>query len=316
MRIKYDVRGVEGARKVLPGGVYNVKVAEATVAPAKSSGIDQLGVVLEVYGDKDHNGAKLFEYLPIDPDSAMKWKLREFLEAVGQVKDGKGEAGTLDTNKLIGKKFGVKTFVRPADDAKGFDEQARIRRMFPADAATSKGTDEDLLDDDDDEAEGDYDAMTPAELRAELRERGLSTKGKTPVLISRLMEDDEEQDDDDEDDGDDEGLTWEDLLELDRKGLRDLNKEEELGVKFTKGKDDDELRAEVAGALDIDIPEDEDEPEDDNDDEDEEDADDYDEWDDDDLKEELEQRSLSTKGSTKVLVRRLRADDAEEEKPF
>ncbi len=311
-RIKFDVRGVEGKRTTLPAGVYNVKVVGSDITHPDGKE-ERIELVVEVYGDKDHNGAKLYEYISVEPDSAQKWKLREFLEAIGEV-TSKKESGTLDTAKLLGKRFGVKTFVRGADDAKGFDEQARIRRMFQAEGAVGKGTEEDLDDDeldDDDEEGSEYSDMSPGELRAELTERGLSTKGKSPVLIARLLEDDEESDDDDDDD--EEGYSWEDIAGLTRAELRELNKEEELGVKFTKSKTDEELAAEVAGALDIDIPEDD---EDEDDEDVDEDADDYDEWDDDDLREELEQRSLSTKGSTKLLVKRLRADDSEEEKPF
>jgi hypothetical protein len=309
-RIKFDVKGVDSKRTVLPAGVYNVKVVSADVTHPEMKE-ERIELVAEVIGDKAHNGQKLYEYISVEPDSAQKWKLREFLEALGIVKGNK-EAGTLDTAKLVGKTFGVKTFVRGADDARGFDEQARIRRMFEADGASvTESLDDEDLDGDDEASE--YTDMSPADLRAELRERGLSTKGKTPVLIARLLEDDEESDDDeDEEDGDE--LDWDALEAMSRSELRALNTEEELGVRFTKSKSDEELLAEVAGALDIDIPEDEDEDEEDE--EEDEDADDYDEWEDDDLKEELEQRSLSTKGSTKLLIKRLRQDDAEEEKPF
>jgi SAP domain/Protein of unknown function (DUF669) len=309
-RFKYDVRGVEGARTVLPAGVYNVKVASADLT--KPEGKDQrIEVVFEVINDKEHNGAKLYEYINVESKAAA-WKLREFLEAIETIKDGKGETGTGDTSKFIGKVLGVKTFVRPADDARGFDEQARIRRMFAAESTREE--DEDLDDGDDETSE--YSDMSPAELKAELAERGLSTKGKTPVLIARLLEDDEQAEDEDTDDEDEDTedeTTWDDLEGMSRSELRELNKEQELGVKFVKSKDDDTLRAEVAEALDIEVPEDEDA--DDEEDEDEA-GDDYDEWSDDELKEELSQRSLSTKGGTAVLIRRLRKDDAEEDKPF
>lgn len=304
-RIKYDVRGVEGKRTVVPAGVYNLKVVGAEVTTPENKD-ERIELIAEVVGDKDHKGGKFYEYISVVQGSPQSWKLREFLEAVGQIKNGKGEAGTLDTSKLLGKVFGAKTYVRAADDARGFDEQNRIRKMFAIDGKAS--VEEDL---DADEAEDDgneYEDMTLPDLKAELNERGLSTRGKRAVLVARLLEDDEQEDEDEpEAEGD---YTWDDLVELDRAGLRQMNKDEELGVKFTKTKDDDTLRAEVAGALDIDVPEEEEEEQE------AEQEDDYDEWDDDDLREELSQRSLATKGSKKLLVRRLRADDAEEEKPF
>src|SRR5262245_398843 len=162
-RVKYDVRGVEGKRVVLPAGVYNVKIVGADIG--KPEGKDErIEVTFEVVGDKNNKGAKLYEYINIESEQA-RWKYREFLEAVGLISNGKGETGTLDTAKLVGKVIGVKTFVRAADDAKGFDEQARIRRMFEADGATSSSVEEDL-DDDGDEA-SDYDAMELSDLKAE-----------------------------------------------------------------------------------------------------------------------------------------------------
>lgn len=306
-RVKYDVRGVEGARTILPAGVYNVKLTSADVTHPDGKD-ERIEAVFEVINDKQNNGAKLYEYINLESEQA-RWKLREFLEALEVVSNGKGEAGTLDTSKLVGKVIGVKTFVRPADDARGFDEQARVRRMFAAEGATEEDVEEEDLDDE--ETTGEYDDMTPTQLKAELKERGLSTKGKTPVLISRLMEDDEQEEEEDKDDTEAD-LTWEDIDGMSRAELRQLNKDEELGVKIVKSKDDDTVKAEVAGALDIDVPEAEDEEEEGE----EASEDDYDEWTDDELKEELGQRSLSVKGSTSVLVRRLRKDDADEEKPF
>jgi hypothetical protein len=305
-RVKYDVRGVEG-KTLLPAGVYNAKVASADVT--KPEGKDErIELVLEVVGDKTHKGAKLYEYINLESESA-KWKLREFLEAVGLVGNGKKEAGTLDTSKILGTVIGVKTFVRAADDARGFDEQSRVRRMFASDSSNGAEAEAEDLDDDN-EDESDYSEMDLAELKAELKERGLSTKGKRPALITRLEEADEEDEDEDEDDdteGEGEEYEWDDIAELSRAELKELIVEEELDIKTPKKKDDDAIRAEVAEALDIEVPDADDEDEDD---------DDYDEWDIDDLKEELGQRSLSQKGSKKLLVSRLRKDDAEEDKPF
>lgn len=62
--------------------------------------------------------------------------------------------------------------------------------------ATSDNGGSDADDDEDDDNE--YNDMSRAELVAELKERGLDTKGKSPVLIARLMEDDEEGEDEDD----------------------------------------------------------------------------------------------------------------------
>lgn len=57
--------------------------------------------------------------------------------------------------------------------------------------AEALGLDEDEEEDEDDEDEGeDYDGMSLKDLRAELKSRGLSTKGRKVVLVERLEEDD------------------------------------------------------------------------------------------------------------------------------
>jgi hypothetical protein len=272
-RVKYDVRGVEaGQRKVPSPNVYQAKITSADIT--KPEGKDErIELVVEVINDSDFNGAKLYEYVNLESDSAA-WKLRELLEAAGVVGERKSsESGTLDTDKdLVGKIIGIKTFIRPADDARGFDEQARIRRMFPADGAAGSG--ESFDEEDTDVAattEDEYDDMPLAKLKAELSERDLPTRGSKKALIERLRESDaEEQEDEEPEDEDGEEYTWEDVAELDKAELKQLITDEELGIKVLRSTDVDELRLEVAEALEIeDIPEDEseedEEPEDEGD---------------------------------------------------
>lgn len=66
----------------------------------------------------------------------------------------------------------------------------------------SNGASEAADEEDADEEESEYASMDRAELVSELKERGLSTKGKTAVLIQRLTEDDaaEEVEEDEEED--------------------------------------------------------------------------------------------------------------------
>jgi hypothetical protein len=374
-RVKYDVRGVEaGQRKVPSPNVYQAKITSADIT--KPEGKDErIELVVEIVNDSDFNGAKLYEYVNMESDSAA-WKLRELLEAAAVVTDRKtSESGTLDTDKdLVGKIIGIKTFIRPADDARGFDEQARIRRMFPAEDGAGAG---ESFDDEEKEVaattEDDYDSMALSKLKAELSERDLPTRGSKKALIERLRESDAEEQEDEDQDGEGDEYTWEDVESLDKAELRQLIKDEELDIKVTRTTDVEDLRMEVAEALEIeDIPEDEpEEPEDEAGEDDytwedisgmskpdlrqlikdeelgirvtpktdlddlrgkvaealeievpsedaeaDDDADDYEEWSLDDLKEELEQRSLATKGTKRALVSRLRKDDAKEDKPF
>lgn len=60
--------------------------------------------------------------------------------------------------------------------------------------ATSSNGAADTDDDDGEDEDNEYNDMSRADLVAELKERGLDTKGKSPVLIARLMEDDEQED--------------------------------------------------------------------------------------------------------------------------
>jgi len=311
-RVKYDVKGVEsGDRPVLPAGVYTGKITQADVT--KPEGKDQR-IELVVTVKHDGTDYQLYEYVNLVSKSAA-WKLRELLEAVEMVSGNKGESGTLDTDKmLLGKSIGVKTFIRPADDARGFDEQARIRRMF---AAADDGG-EDLDDDTDgedldgeDDGTTEYDDMTLAQLRKEAKDRGLKVlrKHKADDIIDMLVEDDEEGGDDEEppEDDDDPGDAED---EYDEMSLADLRKAARgKGIKTAGMKQPaiiDALReADQEESGDDEPGEGEEEP-----------PDDYDEWSDEDLRTELKDRSLGTRGSKRVLIGRLRKDDAEGDEPF
>ena len=287
-RVKYDVRGVESSGGTpLPPGVYNAKITQADVT--KPEGKDQrIEVILEVINsEKENNGKKLYEYINLESDAA-KWKLKEYLEALGEGTD----TGSFDTDDHLNKVIGVKTIVRPADEARGFDARAAVRRMFAIDESLRNG------------------ASAPAE--------DLDDEPATPAA-EQVTEDDGEE------------LTWDELNGMDRAALKQLNKDEQVGIAVKKSMTDDDLRAAIAEffelpplvVIDVEIEEDEEEDEEPEaeaeaaeEDEAAGDEDDYDEWSDADLKEELSQRSLSTKGSKKVLIGRLRRDDNAEDKPF
>ncbi len=282
-RVKYDVRGVESSGGTpLPPGVYNAKITQADVT--KPEGKDQrIEVILEVINSEEaNNGKKLYEYINLESDAA-KWKLKEYLEALGEGTD----TGSFDTDDHLNKVIGVKTIVRPADEARGFDARAAVRRMFAIDESLRNG------------------ASAPAE-------------DLDDEPVEQVTEDDAEE------------LTWEELNGMDRAALKQLNKDEEVGIAVKKSMTDDDLRAAIAQFFELPplVVEEEAEEDEEEDEEPEAEAeaaeedeaagdeDDYDEWSDADLKEELSQRSLSTKGSKKVLIGRLRRDDNAEDKPF
>jgi|SRR5580765_46436 len=144
-----------------------------------------------------------------------------------------------------------------------------------------------------------------------------------PQIGKILKAEVEDEDDEDEPDvaaeADDDAeaeYTMDDLDDMDRTQLKQLIKEEELEIKVTKSKTEDDLREEIAAALEIEDEEDEEEPDEEDEeepeDEDEDEGDNYDEMSVTDLRQELKDRSLESKGAKKVLIARLRTDDSEE----
>lgn len=121
-------------------------------------------------------------------------------------------------------------------------------------------------------------------------------------------DEDEEEDEETEDNGA--------LDELSRAELKQLIKDEELDVRVLKSMTDDDLREAITEAR----PEDEDEEEDDEEEEEEEDdeeeeedeGDNYDDLGLAELRQELKDRELDSKGRKPVLIARLRTDDAED----
>jgi hypothetical protein len=312
-RVKYDVAGVEsGDRPVLPAGVYTGTITGADIN--KPDGKDQR-IELVVTVKEDGTDYKLYEYVNLESKTAA-WKLRELLEAVEVVNGKKGESGVLDANKmLMGKKIGVKTFIRAADDARGFDEQARIRRMFAADSASVSAV-EDLDDDDtadeDNGGETEYDDMTLADLRKEARSRDIkTTRLGADEIIDLLVEDDEAAEGEEP-----EAEAEAEEPEAEEDGYDDMSMADiRKAARAAKIKTTGMRRAAIVEALreydaeQADGAEEEPEAEAEADD-------DYDEWDVEDLRTELKDRSLATKGGKRVLIGRLRRDDAEGDEPF
>lgn len=125
----------------------------------------------------------------------------------------------------------------------------------------------------------------------------------------------EEEETEDEEGEDEEGAgeeyTYEDLEGMDLKELKEVNDEEELGIRITKKSKVETVLAKVAEALELE-PEEAEEEED----EDEEEEVDYSDMSPEELKAELKDRGLKTAGKKAVLIARLEKDDEEAEDPF
>lgn len=117
-----------------------------------------------------------------------------------------------------------------------------------------------------------------------------------------LDEDEDELEDEEEPDEEEDGeLTYADLQSYDRATLKQVIKENELGIRVTKSKTDDALRDQIAEELELEVDED-----------DEEEEADYDSMSVADLKAAAKERGLSAAGTKKTLVKRLQAADEDE----
>ena len=156
------------------------------------------------------------------------------------------------------------------------------------------------------------------ECMARLRE-GTDLNGDYRPNIGKLMKIQEAEVEEDEDEAEDE----DDLDSMSRTELKQYIKDNELDVQVKKSMSDDDLRAAIQEMMeDEDEEEDseeedeeeEDEEEDDEEDEeeDEEDSDNYESMSVAELRTELKNRELETKGKRTVLIARLRTDDVEE----
>lgn len=163
---------------------------------------------------------------------------------------------------------------------------------------------------------GNLSAIAGKECLARLKE-DTDQNGDYRPRIAKLLpkgtdeepEEEEEVDEPEEEDEEDEEPEEEevDLDELDRAGLKALIKENELEIKVLKKHSDDDIRDLIKEQMGG-----EEEEEEEADDEEEEGGDNYEDLSLADLKQECEDRELSSKGSKPVLIKRLRKDDSED----
>lgn len=165
----------------------------------------------------------------------------------------------------------------------------------------SQEGDEEEDEDDEAEDEDESDNGTAAEVEDEADEDEADEEDD-----DEDEEDDEEEDDEEEDDEEPEAEE-EDLEDtlgaLDRKGLKEYIKDNNLDVTVKKSMEDEDIREAITEAV---APEDEVKDEDV----------DYTSWSMDALKKETQERGLSAKGSKKILAGRLSKDDEDDDNPF
>lgn len=281
-KIKIDVSGAT------PGQDYNhakpgLVKAEILEINAKTSKANNpmLEIVFQpkTKKKKDKPYAKVFYY--ILTDGTQDGRLREFTDALG-IKP----KGTLDTDKLIGKTLQVNL---KSDTDQDGEYRPKVGKVIapegdeePDEEDTDDGDEEDEEDDSDDDGDDDSDD-----------------------------DDDEasEDEDEDSDDEEEEDSTYseEELDELSNTDLKEILSEWEVEL-------DGKFTAKKAKAAILEAQEESDDDEEGDDDEEE--SPDYSEWDIADLKKELKERGLSTKGKKSQFVTRLEEDDESDEDPF
>jgi hypothetical protein len=307
-KVRYDVRNAEAQSFEVPKpGVYEAAIRECTHGES-SNGNEMLTVVFEITKG-DYKNSRIWHY--ILTDGTQDWRLREFTDALGLK-----PRGEFEPKDLQGSVVQVRTAIDPARD--GYDEKARIKNVL----ASSNGASAAAASDDEDDEDAPYEEWDLADLKEEVAERGLKVTGARQTkrkLVDLLEADDEaaseEQDVDEEaeePEDDEEELTQDDLDGMSRTELKALIKEEELEIRVTRGKSDDDLRTAIAEALEIGTDEEGAEDED----EEEEDTTPYSEWEISELKDELKERGLKTDGRKSMLVKRLEKDDATDGDPF
>lgn len=253
-KVKYNVSGVEGGGDFTPPkpGVYVAKIAEASRRTGEKNDIE---VVYEIVKG-DFKGSRIWDYVPLT--EAAAFRLRQFIDALGL-----GEKGTLDTDKILGKKVKIRVKGRTWND----EYRAEIGSVFALDDDTEDDSDDGDDDDDDDlddeeqgdgdgDEEQDFSEMDNAELKAAVEEndgdlseitdgvKGVSKK--RAAIIAWLEEnasgddDDDEASDDDEDGDDyDEWETKELKEELKTRGLKTGGNKAAL-IKRLREDDEDE----------------------------------------------------------------------------
>lgn len=270
-KVKFNVKGVDSKTSAnLPKpGLYTCKVVSCVAA--KPDGKDlRLEVQYEIQ-DKEYKGFKLYDYVNLESEAA-RWKLKQFLEAMGVAKD----SGQFDPAEFVGTALTIKVKIQAETDQ--YAASARPQTLLPLDGAEGSEDEEDL-EDEDDESEDEDDES----------------------------EDDDEDDDEDEDeDDDDDAWDEESLADLDNDELKEAAEELDVAVpKKLTAASKKKLIAAILEAQEGDDDEDEDEDEDDEDDEEV----DYSSMELAELKKLCKERELATKGSKAALIKRLEKSD-------
>lgn len=288
-KIKFNVKGVEsggGQRKLVKPGVYDCKITSCVDATPTNGKDRRLEVVSTITQKGDFEGVPLrTDYINLVSEAAA-WKLRQFLEGVGIVKDGK-ESGDFDPAKLVNKPVRIRVKSRMDEE---YGAQNEVGTYLPVEDEEDLEEGEDLTEEESDadeavegEGEGEDSELWNEEELTELDDDDL-------IAVAAGDPDDEE----------DEGFD----IDLD-----DFTKIVGKGKKAKTKLDRDGLIAAILEAQGGEEEEGEEEGGEESEEEEGEDGPDYDSMTDEDLRAACKERGLVAKGKRDVLIKRLRKDD-------
>lgn len=126
-KLKYDVTDVEAGQDYetpVPIGLYVARITDIEQRES-AAGNDMIAVIYEI-ASGEWKGRNLWDYVVLTDNAA--WKLRQFLEAIGAVADGKKQKGTLELESLIGTLVQVRT--KHQTDSE-FGTRAKVGSVLP-----------------------------------------------------------------------------------------------------------------------------------------------------------------------------------------
>lgn len=219
--IKYDLEDVEsgGGEQPKPA-VYTVKIAEVNDRRGQD-GKNDLEVIVDFF--QDEGIARVWSYLNFGESS--RWKMREFTDALGLK-----PKGSLNTDKLIGKKVNVK--VTP--DQWGGEYRARIGRWLKPGTVEEDGDGDGDAEPDTTSSgnEEDYSDWTLEDLKDEIESRDLEMPSgrKTVEKLVAVLEEADAAGDDAEPDAEEPAEPDDDYDEWPLNELKDEAKERGLNL--------------------------------------------------------------------------------------
>ena len=241
--VRVNMSGVEGGRRVVPEGDYRAKVAE--VSQEESDNGEYLKWKFStVDKNKKHNNVPLYYNTSLQPQAL--WNLRNVLEALGV--DVPDDNLDLDLSDLVDKECIVATTNEIYEGKRKsvivdiYDDEAEI------DDGDEEGEENEDLPDEDEvmkmKAKQLEEVVEEHELDVDLDDYNSLAK-KRKAVVKAI----EEKDDSDEDNGDEDGISADDVEDMDSDELADLVKKHKLDVSFKGLKSVKKKRKLVLAAL-------------------------------------------------------------------